>query len=320
VSGGRFIDDHGKDVHLRGPNLRFLNWPDNQNAIMHHPIADHPTCTPLVNVFPGLNCVRFDAFESMAQIGAASPDKIIPYIDSLVAQGLFVEVECHVYPTVLTGGALDQVCQWYGQLATRYKDEPKVIWGTQNEPGGPPDEEISRIYDAIRGAGNGNVILICPEGGWSYANMNPALYGRYENCGLDYHYYGWMPDYSKDPNAIDQDLYNRYMNSKAYQTADGDLPFVVGEFSPCGYQNSNAIFVEDAFWIDPNGMEIIDAVYRASYLSGWLQWWWNTPECSQKNGIGFLIKPDGNYNGSALTEHGGIQLRDALARGAPAYA
>lgn len=317
VSKGRFVDDAGNDVHLRGPNLRFLNWPDWQNSIMHNPIADRANCAPLLNVLPGTNCVRFDAFESMPQLGAASPDKIIPYIDSLVAKGIFVEVECHVYPTVLQGGDLDRVCEWYAHLARHYRDEPKVIWGTQNEPGGPPDHEVSRIYDAIRGAGNGNVILICPEGGWTFQNMNPANYRRYENVGMDYHYYGWMPNYSMDPNAIDQDLYNRFVNSHALQTADGDMPFVVGEFSPCGFQNTNAIFVEDAFWIDPNGMQIIDAVYRATFLSGWLQWWWNTPECSQNNGIGFLIKPDGNYNGSALTDHGGTQLRDALARGAP---
>ena len=313
VRGGRFIDEAGNDVHLHGPNIRALNWPDNQNMILNTPIADRPSCTPLVNVFPGTNCIRFDAFESMAQIGAASPDKLIPYIDSIVRQGIFAEVECHVYPTLLTGSNLDQVCQWYAQLATHYRDEPKVIWGTQNEPDGNPDDEISRIYDAIRGAGNGNVILACPEGGWSYQNMNPANYRRYENLAFDYHYYGWMNGYSMDPNTIDQDLHGRYENSKQFQTKDGDMPFVVGEFSPCGFQNTNAIFVENQFWIDPNGMLVIDAVYRAKFLSGWLQWLWNEQHTSQPNGIGHLIRPDGNFNGSVLTEHGGIQLRDALA-------
>jgi hypothetical protein len=320
VRNGRVVDDKGNDVHLRGPNLRFMNWPDNQNSVMMHPIADRQRCLPVLDTLPGMNVVRFDAFESMTQFDAASPQNIIPYIDAIVNNGVFCEVECHIYPTLLQGGDLERVCGWYSQLARHYKDNPKVIWGTQNEPGGGPDGEINRIYDAIRNEGNQNLILMCPEGGWSWSNMNPVNYQRLRNVAWDFHYYGWIPNYSMDPAVNDQVLLDNYNGSLRFQSADGNIPMFVGEFSPCGFQNSNAIFVENAFWMDPNGLLVIDSVYRAPFLSGWMQWFWNTPETSASNGIGFLLKPDGNYNGSAVTDHGGKQMVEALRRGSPAAA
>jgi hypothetical protein len=317
VENGRFYDPNGQRWHGRGPNLRFMNWPDNQNVVMHHPISDRANCLPVTQTFPGVNLVRFDAFESMAQIGAAAPNNIIPYVDSLVKQGVVVEVECHVYPTVLSGGDLDRVCGWYDELARHYAKTPQVIWGTQNEPGGNPDNEISRIYDAIRNAGNDNLILMCPEGGWSWSSMNPSNYGRYRNVAWDFHYYGWMPNYSQNQGDCDRKLQSMIDTGMGFHSADGPIPSICGEFGICGFQGDNAQFVEGAFWADPNGFQIIEAVYRNPNLGGWMQWFWNTPETSQTNGISFLIKPDGNYNGSRLTDHGGTQCRDAIARGAP---
>jgi hypothetical protein len=311
VQNGRILDPAGNVWHARGINVRFLNWPDNQNSVVHHPIADQDACHPLLQSFPGMNCVRLDCFESMAQFGVAQPDVLIPYIDSIIAQDVVCEVECHVFPTVLQGNDLDRVCGWYGELAAHYKSEPKVIWGTQNEPGGSPDEEIRRIYQAIRGAGNDNVVLMCINGGWSFDGMNPANYDDLVNVCWDIHYYGWLPNYSQDQGVCNNKLQSMIDQGASFRSQDGPIPAFCAEFSPCGFQGSNAVFVEDQFWMDPNGMQVIQAVYNNQNLCGWTQWYWNTPETTAPNGIGHLLKLP-NLDGSSLTEHGGTQCRAAI--------
>jgi hypothetical protein len=311
VQNGRVLDPNGNPWRGRGINVRHMNWPDNQNSVIHHAIADQDACNPLSQTFPDIDFVRYDAFESMPQFGQVQPDVLIPYIDAIINQGIVCEVECHVFPTVLSGNDLDQVCGWYASLAAHYKDQPLVIWGTQNEPGGPPDNEIRRIYQAIRGAGNNNLIMCCINGGWTFADMNPANYSDMHGVVWDIHYYGWLPNYAMDQGTVDRKLQEMVDQGMSYTSRDGPIPSICGEFSPCGFQGSNAVFVEDQFWMDPNGLQVIDAVYRNQNLCGWTQWYWNTPETTAPNGIGHLLKLP-NLDGSSLTEHGGVQCRDAI--------
>jgi hypothetical protein len=127
----------------------------------------------------------------------------------------------------------------------------------------------------------------------------------------DIHYYGWLPNYSTDQNVVDRKLQEMIDQGMSYRSLDGPIPSICGEFSPAGFQGSNAIFVENQFWIDPNGLQVIDAVYRNQNLCGWTQWYWNTPETTQSNGIGHLLKLP-NLDGSSLTENGGQQCRAAI--------
>jgi hypothetical protein len=312
VSNGRILTPDGDDWKCRGPNLRFLNWPDNLNTVIQHAISDLDNCTPLVTTFPGLTAVRFDAFESMAQFDVAQLAAIKPYIDSIVRKRIVVEIECHVFPTLLQGNDLNRVCNWYAEIAAHYKDEPFVIFGTQNEPDGNPDEEIGRIYDAIRGTGNNTLILMCPRGGWDFSPMDPNNYHRYTNVAWDYHWYGWESQYSTDQNYVDACLLNVWNDSQRFRSADGVIPMISGEFGPCGYQNTSggSFYQEYIYYLDNNWLQNINAVYRASFLNGGLQWVWNAPETTQNNTISNLIMPDGNYNGSRVTEYGGKHLQE----------
>jgi hypothetical protein len=312
VNNGRILRPDGQDWKCKGPNLRFLNWPDNQNTVIQHAISDLNACTPLVTTFPGLTAVRFDAFESMAQFGVAQLSALKPYVDSIVRKGIVVEMECHVYPTLLQGNDLNQVCNWYAEIAAHYRDEPLVIFGTQNEPDGNPDEEIGRIYDAIRGTGNNTLILMCPRGGWDFGPMDPSKYRRYSNVGWDYHWYGWMSQFSTDQNYVDARLLQVWNDSQRFQSADGVIPMISGEFGPCGYNDTNggSYYQEPIYYLDKNWLQNITAVYKAPFLNGGLQWVWNTPDTSQNNTISNLITPDGNYNGSRVTDQGGKNLQE----------
>jgi hypothetical protein len=146
--------------------------------------------------------------------------------------------------------------------------------------------------------------------------MNPANYQRYRNVAWDMHFYGWMADYSLDQAHNDWSLRRRFDDGLQFQTQDGDMPMIVGEFGSCGFGSTNSIYVENNHFVDPNWEQIINAVYRANYLSGWTQWFWNTWETSHpSNSIDLmLLEP---YDGSRLSAYGGEQCKAAIAAGAP---
>jgi hypothetical protein len=157
---------------------------------------------------------------------------------------------------------------------------------------------------------------MCVNGGWAFYDMNPANYSDLVNVCWDIHYYGWFPNYSQDQGVCNSKLQSIIDQGATYRSMDGPIPCFCAEFGVAGFQGSNAIFVENQFWMDPNGFQVIQAVYSSPNLCGWTQWFWNTPETSASNGISFLLKPP--YDGGVLTDHGGTQCRAAIAAGPPA--
>jgi hypothetical protein len=64
-------------------------------------------------------------------------------------------------------------------LGNTFKNNPNVVFGTQNEPsagGGGIDGAISAIYNAVRGAGNNNLVMMNPYGGYSTNGLNASTY------------------------------------------------------------------------------------------------------------------------------------------------
>ena len=315
VANGQIYDPAGKVFKARGPNVKFLNWPDNQDEIIHFAIADKATCNPLLSTFPGTTAIRLDCFEAMSQFGVAQPAALYPWIDALVAKGVVVEVECHVYPGVLQGNDLNQVCAWYAALAAHYKDQPRVWWGTQNEPDpntGDVNAMLRGIIGAIRGAGNNSPIMICVD---SYNGLDGAFLAQQHNLVWDQHFYGWTSGYSTDQNTVNANLLGYWQTSQQYRSADGVIPMIVGEFGTAGYWNPDHGFVAEGQGIDANWQQVLTAVYTAPYLSGYLQWNYNTPNTSTGSPIiDLLLLPP--YDGSGVTRYGGQQLRAAIASGA----
>jgi hypothetical protein len=118
----------------------------------------------ITSTFPGLNFLRVNVFDMTDDTAAT----LAPYVNALTSQGVTVELDDHNYPTVITGNDLNAAVQRYADWATTFKNNPNVVFGTQNEPsagGGSIDGEISAIYNAVRGAGNNTIVMMNPYGG-----------------------------------------------------------------------------------------------------------------------------------------------------------
>lgn len=220
----------------------------------------------MMQTLPGVNMVRL----------ATSPkddmNQIQGFINNATSKGLVVEIEDHSSSgsemNALTGSALQDEENWYAQLAAANKNNPNVWFGTANEPDANNKQDIVNqevgIYNAIRDAGNNNMIMLSLQGGSLPDAMkaNPEAYANMSNVAWDLHFYGWRDNYEGGA-AVGQQLQNDVQAAQSITGAQGTIPVIVGE-----YGNST-----NGSDIDPNGMDVVKAVDQSGL--GTLAWAWD---------------------------------------------
>lgn len=279
-----------------------------------------PSASDLQASMPGLNFVRYAIYNY------ASPETLAPYVNQLTAAGIVVEIEDHNNGAgnagggkgvIFTGQQLATESGWYASLASYFKGNPYVWFGTNNEP----SEKLTRTgpnnpaalsgwqlqtYAAIRDTGNSSPILIEMNGWGDPASFgegyDPAAYANMYNVAWDIHYYGWLTNYSKDQGKNDAFLAAAVAQAQKITSAGGvKMPVIIGEYGDS----------TDGVRIDANAKPVIKTVQKAAQsglVAGTAAWVWayGTP------GDGLL----GNGGLSAY----GRQVAAFIAKSAPASA
>jgi hypothetical protein len=228
-------------------------------------------CSTICATFPRINFIRVNVYGFRKW----TPDTLRPFITDLTRQGVVVELEFHEYPQVLSGQELADLANWYATMAATFKDNAYVWFGTPNEPdpgaGDMISEEIHAIYDAIRGAGNDTVIMICPSGWFSPQGLVASSFAGMKNVAWDLHFYAWMGGGATDTTAM-QGALSTYVSQ--LQTF-GRWPVIIGEFSPAvGGLNP------DGSGIDVGGWPAVYAVQLSGLGASawaWTSGNWNSP-------------------------------------------
>jgi hypothetical protein len=217
----------------------------------------------------------------------------------MTSRGIVVEFEDHPdggggQDPAYTGSALESELAWYASMAKTYVANPYVWFGTFNEPGtqgGSVSGWELATYNAIRGAGNNNPILL-EIVGWPGAwnnSMTPSDFAGMHNTVWDPHFYGWVARYATDQASVDQALADEIAAVQQIPSADGKMPVIIAE-----YGNST-----DGTTIDPNGAQVVTSVANAggSGKAGSAAWAW-------------LPGGDGDHlqNGGTLTSPYGQQV------------
>jgi hypothetical protein len=258
VAHGHIIDPDGVPFIARGFNLY-----DSQM---------YEAADSLAQLFPGLNFIRINIHSY------DNPKSYQLFVDRMTAKGIVVEFEYHpnsggAQGTIYTGDQLAAETSWYASMAATYKNNPYVWFGTFNEPpttGGSLSQWQRTTYDAIRGAGNKNPILMQVSGSRP-KNLNAALvpstYGNMTNVIWDVHIYGYQSDYSTDPIAVEANANAMFAAAQRIKSADGTMPILVGEYGPS----------TDGTTDDPNGTQVVAAVVNGgrSNRYGSAAWAWN---------------------------------------------
>jgi hypothetical protein len=288
IVNGQIIDPAGHNFIARGIDLG-----SDQLGV----VSQSSSGAPLTSMFHGINFVRVAS-------GHEAAANFTTFVQQVTAHGVVVEIEDHPWPLAhpYTGSALANETAWYASLASTFKTNPYVWFGTMNEPQSDygsaesaiSDQEVA-IYNAIRNTGSNTVIMMSLLGGGNPGTigdgygMTTSAYGTMTKIVWDLHHYGWMSGYSQSLATEKAGLIGSPQSgsgitaAQTIRSADGLVPVIIGE-----YGNSTT-----GDQIDPNGDVVVQAVQQSGY--GSVAWAWHAADT-----IGDMLV-DGNGN---LTPYG----------------
>jgi Cellulase (glycosyl hydrolase family 5) len=258
---------------------------DGKGLAVYAPQLSQSQAAAIMQEMPGLNFIRLTsipATDSPADIQADIQDF------QSINPNVVVEVEDHTYmgstDTPLEGAALTTEENWYSQIAAANVNNPNVWFGTANEPNDSSDEQevVNQevgIYNAIRGAGSNNMVMLEADGGGTFGpqQADPSAYAAMNNVAWDIHFYGGVTN--GDTSVSD--------NVSAIQSEAGGANGITESNGSGGQQNIPVIVGEygdsiNGQNLDSNGTAAVDAVQTANnqgLVQGAVAWVW-----------------DGNYN------------------------
>ncbi|PPQ33687.1 cellulase family glycosylhydrolase [Rhodopila globiformis] len=262
VSNGQILDPTGAVYTAKGIDI----GPSDMGAA-DQVLAD----------FPGINFVRLmvDTYQP--------PSAYAAFVNTMTAHGVVVEFEDHTSSdgsdsggargVAFTGQQLTNELNWYSSIAQAYASNPYVWFGTDNEPpiaGLSPWEQAT--YNAIRGTGNSNPIMMSvPGGGYPEAQsisdygMNPSVYAPMSNVIVDVHLYGWSSNYDPNQQAVTTALDDMVNSAHTMTTANGPAPVILGEYGPS----------TDGLTVDANSSQVIQLAQNSSNVAGAVAFSWS---------------------------------------------
>jgi hypothetical protein len=322
VKNGQIIAPNGSTFIGKG-----INVYDNQMG----QVSTNAQATPLTSFFPGINFVR------LACYGYNDPSYYSTFITQLTSLNIVVEIENHRNFNAdgssagdagggagveLTGSLLTAESNWYAALAAAYQNNPYVWFGTNNEP---PDDGTGygsagsqaglstwqqATYNAIRNAGNNNIIFMELYGGGNPGaigagyGMTSSVYASMTNIVWDLHFYPWVTNYTTDQATVNQTLLgqiNAPSNGGVFGVAaaqtitskDGVVPVFIGETGIAAGGNQSTT----------GGPQVLQAAYTLGY--GAAAWGW-CPDLEGTDDNSLSYNLDLTNNGQYLGTYGNI--------------
>jgi len=205
--------------------------------------------------FPGLNFIRLAAYSY-----SDNSSYLSGFVSQMSAKGVVVEIEHHIGAgggvPALTGSDLAAENAWFQELASAFKGNPYVWFGTINEPasGGGLAAEQTSNYQTIRAAGNNTILMISEPVQADTSGMT--------NVVADQHFYGWTSGYSTDQTTVNNNLSQTIGADQQLTTASGKLPLIIGETGP----STNGTTP------DPNGSQVLTADMSSGYGAAFWNW------------------------------------------------
>lgn len=232
--GGQIYSPNGQPWKAYGIDVHDYDLASDADGIMSN--------------FPNTNLIRV-AVESLSDEPASFSDAV----NKLTSKGVVVEFTDYTNSTgqnwgggqgtIYTGSQLAAESAWYSSMASYFKDNPYVWLGTNNEPsetGGSLSQWHLATYNAIRGAGNINPILVDPSG-WSPSSMqtgaDPSVYAQMTNIIWDPHIYSNSGNPTVDSASDAAWTQQTIAQTQSIQSADGIVPVIIGEYGIGGGPN-----------------------------------------------------------------------------------
>jgi len=231
VRNGQIISPSNAVYKARGINV----YEEDQSTVIASSNG-----FPLLQKFPRLNFVRL-----VCRSNYYPATYYQQAINWLTAMSIVVELEHHVGAgggvAPLSGSDLTAENNWFGAMASAFKSNPYVWFGTLNEPSGPgatlTAEQVSN-YNTIRNAGNNSPVLFqvlgdYPTGTYQIGaghGLTTASYSTMTNVMWDVHYYNYLSGYSTDQQTNTNLVANYVSQAQTITSRDGVMPVIIGEY------------------------------------------------------------------------------------------
>ena len=241
---------------ITGPNGPYIVRGLN---IYAHSVAATNNGAAIKATFKGLNFLRYITRP------LNEPQTYDPVVNHLTSLGVVVEFEDHpdgggAEGSVYTGAQLAAESAWYAAMAAHFKTNPYVWFGTYNEPpskGGSLSAWQRATYDAVRGTGNNNPIMLEASGSRSWnlqKALDPSYYATMKNVVWDVHIYPYQNDFNTDPMSITDNINAMIAAAQTIQSADGKVPVIIGESGPSMTEG-----------LAPNGYATVEALINVAH-------------------------------------------------------
>ena len=129
-----------------------------------------------------------------------------------------------------------------------------------------------QTYNAIRGAGNNNPIMLeLPGGGYpdgtsiTAYGMDPSVYAKMSNVLVDFHLYGWSSNFWPDQQTVNAAMTAMARGAQTMVSANGDVPVIIGEYGPS----------TEGETIDANANQVLQAAQHFNPTIGAVAYTWS---------------------------------------------
>lgn len=268
VREGRLVDARGEDFQLRGMSTHGIAWfPRYINAGSFAEVKK-----------AGGNLVRV-AMYTDGDMGyfhdpQGNMDLVIQAIENARALDLYVLVDWHILSDGDPNANLDRAITFFDAIASRYPNDPAILYEICNEPNGVRWEEIKQyayaIFPVIRQYSPDAVIVLgTPD--YSY-DLGPAILDPFpgENFLYAFHYYAGQHDhYNLLELALEKGL-PVMVSEWGINTEENGQPALEAGEEFLGYLNSRGI--SWCGWSLCNKDEVFSVLKPdCGELSGWLE-------------------------------------------------
>ncbi len=205
-------------------------WLMKGIAVLDSTMASTPPSGIRAQFGPDLNTIMLAIGADGGGYQTAQPNAaIVAYVKAANAAGFWVCLSDYVpgQPQARSGQDLANSCTWYNQLSQDCAGL-QVFWTTENEVQGPLDTMLAAVYQAIRAAGDQNLIMI--EGG-GQNQLSPNTVANMSAVCWNQHTYPWQwTSLPKTQAAYDQGVAGQAESWTNFgHSADGVMPVVMGE-------------------------------------------------------------------------------------------
>jgi len=292
VSGGKVIGPDGNPWIGKGLNIY---WEQADSVV------SNAAATPLLTLFPGTKIIRV-AYANNPGSSYPPVSQITNLAARCSALGIVIIIEDHtgISNPPYTGSQLTAELAWYTSLASTFKGNPYVWFGTYNEPGNQnggaaiTTQQVA-IYNAIRATGNNTIVAMELPGGGNPGTigagfgMTASSYATMRNIVWDLHYYGWVSGNSTDQATVNAALQGSVaagqgvVAAQTITSADGIVPVIIGESGDSTNGGD----------VDPNATQVVKAVGDSGLICTYWHWASGAGADNLTNGANKITSPYG---------------------------